>query len=437
MSSTLERDLFEGGVPPYFLENLKQEEKWRELIGRIERSWVVLSNPRDPQGQPSKTVQHLLESEAESLGSGGGIWVASSGSESHGQSRKWIALPWSQLKASAEAVNRRFQVRPGDRWLHALPLFHVGGFQILTRAFLAGPEVDVIPGLPREFGWDPHFYHATAHQQNATLSALVPTQLFDLVRDGLRAPASLRALVIGGAALDEDLLQKALELGWPVFPSYGMTETASQIATAATVGSMDLKLLDHAEVQVEPDSAFRVKGSSVSPLVVHLDPLGQVVSRGDPRDVEGYYRTSDRGELQRDAQGSTFLRGIRRESDEFKRMGEWVSLSHLRREWEKVLRIQQIQGEIQDWELALEVDSRAGVRVVLLVQVASDTPNEGWIAAWRKKQLDFAPFERLEDVVVGRLPLPRSALGKIQKSELAGWIQQTVAGNPKSRVSLR
>ncbi len=42
---------------------------------------------------------------------------------------------------SALGSNANIALRPGDRWLHSLPLYHVGGLSILFRCLLAGATV--------------------------------------------------------------------------------------------------------------------------------------------------------------------------------------------------------------------------------------------------------------------------------------------------------
>jgi O-succinylbenzoic acid--CoA ligase len=78
-----------------------------------------------------------------------------------------------------------------------------------------------------------------------TMSSLVPAQVFDLVTQAVRAPAGLRAVVVGGGRLESGLGAAARALGWPVLQSYGMTETASQVATEP---------LEHLESGFDPDA---------------------------------------------------------------------------------------------------------------------------------------------------------------------------------------
>jgi O-succinylbenzoic acid--CoA ligase len=69
-----------------------------------------------------------------------------------------------------------------------------------------------------------------ADAERITMLSLVPTALARVAER--RAPASLRVALIGGAAASRDLLATAAAHGWPVAPTYGCTEAASQVATA-------------------------------------------------------------------------------------------------------------------------------------------------------------------------------------------------------------
>jgi len=131
--------------------------------------------------------------------------------------------------SSAIAVNSILEPGVGDRWLWSLPAFHIGGLAILWRSFVAGSAVQL----------------ATRDQSIAqqllsappTLISLVPTQLHDLVTEGVRCPAAVRDVVVGGASLNADLLASAIELGYPIRTTYGMTETSSMISLSDRWGS--------------------------------------------------------------------------------------------------------------------------------------------------------------------------------------------------------
>ena len=148
---------------------------------------------------------------------------------------KGACLSWGNFQASARAAEERLGAAVYERWLACMPLFHVGGLSMLTRSVLFGGPVRLQPR-----------FDATAVSNALEVGdisgvSLVPTMLSRLLahRAGRRAPPGLRVLLLGGAAAAPDLLARALAAGYPVCPTYGLTEATSQVATAAppTAGS--------------------------------------------------------------------------------------------------------------------------------------------------------------------------------------------------------
>jgi O-succinylbenzoic acid--CoA ligase len=138
---------------------------------------------------------------------------------------KGVMLATSNLHASAVASQRHLGVGSGDRWLACLPLFHVGGLALLLRSLVDGSCIV----LHERF--DVKRVTAAIELDGIAFVSLVPTMLQWLVRErGFEAPPrSLRAILLGGAAADSDLL--AMTETWRVAPTYGLTEAASQVAT--------------------------------------------------------------------------------------------------------------------------------------------------------------------------------------------------------------
>ncbi len=139
---------------------------------------------------------------------------------------KPVELTAGNLDAAAAGSAAVFGVEPGDRWLCALPLFHVAGLSILTRCARNATTAVL------HDGFDPGAVVAAlaAGDDPATLVSLVPTQLRRLRDAGLSHAPALRALLLGGGPIPPDLVEWAREAGLPVRCTYGMTETASQVA---------------------------------------------------------------------------------------------------------------------------------------------------------------------------------------------------------------
>ena len=138
---------------------------------------------------------------------------------------KAVRLTAGNLAASAVASAFRLGVDPADRWLCCLPMYHMGGLAPAIRSVFYGTELL----LQREFDAT-----ATANliaSEGVTGVSLVPTQLRRLLDGGVE-PAELRTVLLGGAPASQSLLERASDAGLPVYPTYGLTETASQVTTA-------------------------------------------------------------------------------------------------------------------------------------------------------------------------------------------------------------
>jgi O-succinylbenzoic acid--CoA ligase len=142
---------------------------------------------------------------------------------------KGVLLSPAALLASATATHDRLG-GPGH-WLLATPAQYVGGVQVLVRAMLAGTVPGVVD-LSVPFRSDP-FADAAADVLAADgprYTAMVPTQLVQLLDEGGRGLAALRAfdaVIIGAAATPPRLARRAADVGVRVVPAYGMSETAS------------------------------------------------------------------------------------------------------------------------------------------------------------------------------------------------------------------
>ena len=110
-------------------------------------------------------------------------------------------------------------------WLLSLPLFHVGGYAILFRVFLAGASL-VLDDRS-------HPLEVRLESQPITHLSLVPTQLWRLLAHGFDpARTRLRELLLGGAAIPQPLVSRLCAMGLEPKVSYGLSEMGSQVCTA-------------------------------------------------------------------------------------------------------------------------------------------------------------------------------------------------------------
>ena len=337
-----------------------------------------------------------------------------SGSES---SPKWVLLEKRAFLISAEAVNRHFAATAEDRWLITIPSHHVGGFSIFARAFLSGASV-----TQSSAKWDPVKFTAQLESDAITLTSLVPTQVYDLVLARLTPPPNLRAIAVGGGGMGIELARNARNLGWPVFQSYGMTETASQIATqplAPDSPATTLEVLPIWNLTTEPDNRLTVRGPALAIGYAQRNASGGWTV--DPIDPSVGLRTRDRVRLW--TEGDThFLEFQGRDQDWIKILGELVYVPPLQ------TRLDDLATSL-GWPtspilLALP-DERAENRLILVADHTQPEPTE-LIA--RYNDTVSTPIHRIS--AAGTVPeIPRSDLGKVQRAEL---LKRLHSGPPQS-----
>ena len=351
----------------------------RENLSPAERGSGLLLNPRLPG-----SLRHQVLA-AEFPDWDRHVWIATSGT---GGRLKLVALSWDALEASARAVNRHLAATADDVWVNPLPLFHVGGLGMAVRAHLSGSRHEKF-----DRSWSPGQFARAAESAGATLSALVPAQVYDLVQARCRAPRKLRAVVVGGGALAQTLHDQAAALGWPLLPSYGLTEAASQVATAHPGQRQDgwLPLLEHLEARTDAQGVLELRGLSLLSGWIIFGAEASLLPE-DPC-CGAWYRTGDRAEL-----CGRRLRILGRVDDLVKIRGELVDLGALERDLQaRVTSGEVMVGRVPDerngWSLLVIAENAVGAAQVREAQDAV-----------------FPPYARPREIKVG--PIERTVLGK-------------------------
>lgn len=332
-------------------------------------------------------------------------WIMSSGTTSTSEHNfKLIALAAKAFLCSAQAVNAHLEVTANDRWYNLLPLFHVGGLGILYRAQSSNTEC--INRWEPGYKWNPIDFVKDCERSQITLTSLVPTQIYDLVQAQIPAPKCLRAIVIGGARLTTELYTSARQLGWPLLPSFGMTEAASQIATARLESltsahtEVPLQVLSHLRVATNADQQLLVAGTSLLEGYYEFQQ-GQQPLWVQPKDALGWYKTQDRVLLENNE-----LTVLSRLDDVIKVRGENVNLASLRQRFEAL----HLQLNIQaDCALLAIPDARTGHKII----AAGTEDSELFAKLIETFNQSSLPFERIEQRFAP-VEIPKSSLGKVR-----------------------
>lgn len=165
-----------------------------------------------------------------------------------------------------------------DRWLACVPFFHVSGLSILMRSVIYGITVII------HETFDPHKVNQAIEVEGVTIISVVSNMLARMLdqRNSDGYPQSFRCMLVGGGPVPLHLLEKCKEGNIPVYQTYGMTETASQIVTLGPefmltkLGSAG-KALFQAELRIEKDGKQLANGE-----------VGEIVVRG-ANVTGGYY----------------------------------------------------------------------------------------------------------------------------------------------------
>jgi o-succinylbenzoate---CoA ligase len=201
--------------------------------------------------------------------------------------------------SNALGSNANITLRPGDRWLHSLPLYHVGGISILFRCLLAGATI-ALPGH-----WTP--IGESIADLGATHVSLVSTQLLRLLREDTDL-GRLKAVLMGGGPVSASLVEEAMSRGLPIHTSYGLTEMASQVTTTPPYASPEElytsgRVLRGREISTSEEGEILVRGETLFAGYVEGGTLDL------PLDKDGWFHTGDLGEL--DENGSLHVLGRR------------------------------------------------------------------------------------------------------------------------------
>jgi O-succinylbenzoic acid--CoA ligase len=235
------------------------------FVDGLRRAWDAGNAvfPIDPR-LPRPAAERLLAAMAPDapVADGDALVVATSGTTGE---PKGVVLTHASIAASARATSDRLGVDPArDVWLACLPLAHVGGLSVVTRALLTGTRLVVHP----EF--DPEAVHRSVADAGVTLVSLVPTALRRI------DPSRFRRILLGGSAPPADRPPN-------VIATYGLTETGSGIV-------YDGVPLDGVEVRVGPGAAGADEIFVRGPMLLRGYRDGR-----DPKDADGWLGTGDLG----------------------------------------------------------------------------------------------------------------------------------------------
>ena len=324
---------------------------------------------------------------------------------------KIVPLTQRNICTSARNIAETLALKPADRCLNVMPLFHIHGLIGAVLASLAaGASVWCAPGFNalRFFGWmteaAPSWYSAVPTMHQAILSRAGRNR-------AAIAEAALRFIRSSSSSLPPQVMAALEEtFGCPVIESYGMTEAAHQMASnplppaarkPGTVGfaaGPEIAVLDGANRPVHAGTIGEacIRGANVTPGYEANPEANAEAFAG------GWFHTGDQGTL--DGDGYLTITGRRKEI--INRGGEKISP----REVDEVLLDHPTVAQAVTFALPHD---KLGEEVAAAVVPAGDSSVD------ERALRDFAA-QRLADFKVPRRivvleEIPKGATGKVQR----------------------
>jgi O-succinylbenzoic acid--CoA ligase len=352
--------------------------------------------------RPSRVVasdgEHHVMTGGLPVEEGDALVVATSGSS--GQP-KGVVLTHEALRASAMATSDRLGIDPARHaWLACLPLAHIGGLSVVTRAMLTGTPLTVVPGF------DADLVEALGRSEKVTHVSLVVAALRRI------DPALFTGILLGGSRPPGDLPSN-------VVVTYGMTETGSGVVyDGVPLDDVDVAIA-HFDDNGNGGDDLDDRGGSGSrdardnggeillraPMLLRCYRDGSTGRVLGPDDSKTWFATGDAGYLKAD--GTLAVTG---------RIAEMITTGGEKVWPDEVERVLSAHGDVAEVAVWKRTDPEWGERVVAwIVPTADARPKTeelkelvaGTVAPWA------APKE-----IVFTTELPRTPSGKVKRSEL-------------------
>ncbi|MBN3889410.1 MAG: 2-succinylbenzoate--CoA ligase [Nostoc sp. JL31] len=186
---------------------------------------------------------------------------------------KFAIHTWETLISSVQGFTEYFQIKQVNSFC-VLPLYHVSGLMQFMRSFTTAGKLAIQLFKAVESG------QILNIKQSKFFISLVPTQLQRLLQNPLLTEwlSQFNTVLLGGAPAWNELLEKARFHRIRLAPTYGMTETASQIATLKPDDFLGGKIssgqiLPHAKVTIRNQQGEILNSNQIGNITIHAQSL--------------------------------------------------------------------------------------------------------------------------------------------------------------------
>ena len=193
---------------------------------------------------------------------------------------KPIILTRFQMKASAKLTGKTFGLQPNDKALVCLNVEYIAGIMMLVRGMVLDLELIIVEpsSNPLENLEDERFDFA----------AFVPLQLQKILenQNQIKILNKMKAIIVGGAAVNEVLEETIQQLIVPVYSTYGMTETVSHIAIRRLNGinkSNNFTVLEGVKIGIDERNCLNIVADASNNELVQTNDIVEVINENEFR----------------------------------------------------------------------------------------------------------------------------------------------------------
>lgn len=177
---------------------------------------------------------------------------------------KTIKIEKQAMVNSALATGDYFDLMPGDKVLHCLPVKYIAGKMMFVRGFILGLDMDFVA---------PSSHPMHKNKNKYDFAAMVPIQ----VQNSIKELVDVKKMIIGGVAMSTKLENKLVKLKTQVFETYGMTETITHIA-AKRLGEKAFTVLPGVTISYDHKNCLVIHAPKISDDVIVTNDLVELVN---------------------------------------------------------------------------------------------------------------------------------------------------------------
>ena len=177
---------------------------------------------------------------------------------------KLIRVEKEAMVSSALSTGDFFDLNPGNKVLHCLPVDYVAGKMMFVRSFILGLDMDFV-----EPNSNPLEYNDVKYD----FAAMVPLQ----AKNSLAKLTNIKKIIIGGVKIHKSLEQELVKLPNEIYETYGMTETITHIA-AKRVWERAFTVLPNVTVSSNENNCLVVHAKKINPEPIVTNDIVEIVS---------------------------------------------------------------------------------------------------------------------------------------------------------------